>query len=995
MTPTASSETGSSLARQPADIQDHAETERLKRQMFDATPLGLCLLVQGQPRLINARFAQLLGVAAEAADQPAHWLQQQWPELWPQLQGIGRGQRHVSCNLSTGVLFYGRAYARRLDALGSQAELITLVDDPQRAQIAFSSHWRARMLEQTETMGRSGSAEIDIDGGKAVLSKGLYALLGQPFRPEAHTSWRMLRWLPAQERGYAASIWRGALSDEPFEFQHRLVCSDGTRLEVLQRGMVETDACGRRHGYLIVQDITAQREAERRIHELANHDKVTGLANRSLLLDQIDAAMHSAKWNPQPFLLLSIQVDQVDQIKQAMGYGAGDAMAIAVASRLCALAEPGDTVARLDGGEFAILLSPASSALDPQGYRHARAVVQALSEAERLGAAEIVPGARVGVACFPADAHNAGELLEAAQTARMGIDPSGAQVAVFTLETRTATLRKLAIESGLRHAAQRQELSLSYQLQADLGTGEMTGVQLNLNWHSQALGKVPDTEFIPIALQTGLIVLLGDWRREAAFRQMRAWEQAGVRVPRLATRLSLLELQQPDLLDKLRHSLSSNGLTAQSLSIEINEQTVSNASPALVRTLTQLRDLGAEIILGEFGAGSANLSLLRSLPVDVIKVHRSCVPDVTAATGDVSLTRAIINMAHGLQMKVLADGVETTGQLALLIANGCDRMQGPVLSEPVDADGLVQQLTSVRLPAHLLTRRRERTLLLVDDEPNIVSALRRLFRREGYRIVTASSGAEGLQRMAEYEVDVVLSDQRMPGMTGVEFLRRAKELYPDTVRMVLSGYTELQSITDAVNEGAIYRFLTKPWDDEHLRVHVHEAFAHKEMADENKRLASEVVAASEALAAANERLELVLNTQQQQINQETSRANAVRDMVDLLPVPLLGIDPDGTVVLANQEAQRALGQNTPVLGAPASAVLQQPLPSVAEACGIDQTAAPIPWEGPHWSMKVRALGPPPSRGLLVVLTGQHQCPRTPTRAGSSVATDGHSSQDTL
>ena len=955
----------------------------LKRQIFDATPMGLCLLVHGVPQLINARFAELLGANATDADRPAAWLQQQWQELWPQLQGIGRGQRHVSCTNQAAEVFNGRAYARALPVFGPGAELITLVDDPQRAQIAFSSHWRARMLEQTETMGRSGSAELDLDDGKAVLSKGLYALLGLPFHPEARPTWRLLRWLPAKERGYAASIWRGALPDEPFEFQHRLVRSDGSRLEVLQRGMVETDPSGRRHGYLIVQDITAQREAEQRIQELANHDEVTGLANRTQLLDRIDAAVHSAKWNPQPFLLLSIQVDQVDQLKQAMGYGAGDAMAMAVAARLCALAELGDTVARMDGGEFAILLSPESSALDSQGHRHARAVVQALAKAERLGAAEIVPGARVGVARFPADAQTAGELLEAAQTARMGIETSGEQVAVFTPETRTSALRKLAIESGLRHAAERAELRLSFQLQADLTTGDIAGVQLSVEWHSQELGQVPASEFVPVAMQTGLIVMLGDWKRDAACRQLRAWEQAGVRPPRMALRISLLELQQPDVLDKLRRCISSHGLTPQSLGIEISEQALFNASHTLVRTLTQLRDLGLEISLSDFGAGATNLGLLRSLPVDVIKVHRSCVSDVTAATGDVSLTRAIINMAHSLQMKVLADGVETAGQLTLLIANGCDRMQGPVLSDPVDAHTLAQLLASrVRLPANLLARRRERTLLLVDDEPNIVSALRRLFRREGYRIVTASSGAEGLQRMAEYEVDVVLSDQRMPGMTGVEFLRRAKELYPDTVRMVLSGYTELQSITDAVNEGAIYRFLTKPWDDERLTVHVKEAFAHKELADENKRLASAVVTASEALTAANERLELVLNSQQQQIDQETARANAVRDMVDLLPVPLLGIDPDGTIVLANQEAQRTLGGSTAVLGEPASTVLQQELPPIADetqgqwpdhaiAVSADPDSPPLHWQGPHWSMQLRALGKTPARGLMVVLTQRH------------------------
>jgi diguanylate cyclase (GGDEF)-like protein len=974
--------------------------DELKRQIFDATPMGLCLLLHGLPQLANARFVELLGASAQDAERPPAWLQQQWPELWPQLHGIGRGQRHVSCNTQAGQVFNGRAYARVLPALGADAELITLVDDPQRAQIAFSSHWRARMLEQTETMGRSGSAEIDLDNGKAVLSKGLHALLGMPFQPDARPSWRLLHWLPAKERGYAASIWRGALPDEPFEFQHRLVRCDGTRLEVLQRGMVESDALGRRHGYLIIQDITAQREAEQRIQELANHDEVTGLANRTQLLDRIDAAVHSAKWNPQPFLLLSIQVDQVDQLKQAMGYGAGDAMAMAVAARLCTLAEAGDTVARMDGGEFAILLSPESSALDPEGHRHARAVVQAMSKAERLGAAEIVPGARVGVARFPEDAQNAGELLEAAQTARMGIDSAGEHVAVYTPATRVAALRRLAIESGLRHAAERAELSLCYQLQADLTTGDISGVQLILNWNSQELGPVAAAEFLPIAMQTGLIVMLGDWKREAAFRQLRAWDQAGVRLPRLSLRISLLELQQPDVVDKLRRGLSSNGVSPSSVGVEISEQALFNAAPGLVRTLAQLQGMGLEISLGDFGAGSTNLGLLRTLPVDVIKVHRSCVPDVTAATGDVSLTRAIINMAHSLQMKVLADGVETTGQLTLLIANGCDRMQGPVLADPVDAAALEQLLASrVKLPANLLTRRRERTLLLVDDEPNIVSALRRLFRREGYRIVTAGSGAEGLQRMAEYEVDVVLSDQRMPGMTGVEFLRRAKELYPDTVRMVLSGYTELQSITDAVNEGAIYRFLTKPWDDERLIVHVQEAFAHKELADENKRLASEVVTASEALAAANERLELVLNNQQQQIDQESARANAVRDMVDMLPVPLLGIDPDGTIVLANQEAQRALGINTAVLGEPASVVLQQPLPPLpslslqsnlpdhsqprtsAEAAAHAATHAvispggpPLHWQGPHWSMKVSALGHTAPRGYMLVLTQKHRLP---------------------
>ena len=202
------------------------------------------MLIDAQPVVINGRFAELLGAESEDALRPATWLQQQWPELWPQLLGIGRGQRHVSCATASGRIFNGRAYARVLPALAEGAELISFFVYPQRAQIVFSSHWRARMLDQTETMCRSCSAEIDLDQGKAVLSTALSARLGLPFPPEAVPSWRLLQRLPAKARGYAASIWQGALPDEPFEFQHRLVCSDGKRLEVLQRGMVDPGGGG-------------------------------------------------------------------------------------------------------------------------------------------------------------------------------------------------------------------------------------------------------------------------------------------------------------------------------------------------------------------------------------------------------------------------------------------------------------------------------------------------------------------------------------------------------------------------------------------------------------------------------------------------------------------------------------------------------------------------------------------------------------------------------
>jgi CheY-like chemotaxis protein len=183
-------------------------------------------------------------------------------------------------------------------------------------------------------------------------------------------------------------------------------------------------------------------------------------------------------------------------------------------------------------------------------------------------------------------------------------------------------------------------------------------------------------------------------------------------------------------------------------------------------------------------------------------------------------------MAHSLGIRVIAEGVETEGQCQFLSKNLCDEIQGFLFSKPLPPDEAVTLLREERrLPPHLLrVHKPERTLLLVDDEASILSALRRHLRQIGCRILVAADGQQGLDIMAKEKIDVIVSDQRMPGMTGVEFLRRVKTLYPDTVRIVLSGFTELQSVTDAVNEGAIYKFLTKPWDDDQLRAHILEAF---------------------------------------------------------------------------------------------------------------------------------------------------------------------------
>ncbi|MDZ5635657.1 MULTISPECIES: response regulator [unclassified Janthinobacterium] len=216
-----------------------------------------------------------------------------------------------------------------------------------------------------------------------------------------------------------------------------------------------------------------------------------------------------------------------------------------------------------------------------------------------------------------------------------------------------------------------------------------------------------------------------------------------------------------------------------------------------------------------------------------------------------------------------------------------------------------------------------RTLLLVDDEPNILASLKRLLRRDGYHILTAGSGQEGLDVLASHVVDVIVSDQRMPGMLGADFLRKAKLLCPQTIRIMLSGYTELQAVTDAVNEGAIFKFLTKPWEDHQLREHIAEAFRLKGIDDDNVRLNAQLRDANQALAAANAAMQALVRQQQHQINRDEVSLGIAREVLQFLPLPVIGLDDEGMIAFINTAAANLFERGAALLGNEAAIVLPQ------------------------------------------------------------------------
>ena len=832
---------------------------------------------------------------------------------------------------------------------------------------------RAELLAQAEEIALIGSTETNLATGQTTLSAGLCHLMGEPPTVgPVPADWLWAR-VPVEERELVQSIHESVRTDEPFEFQHRIVRRDGGIRTVLHRGRIDLGDDGtplRLHATL--QDITSRREAEQAIHDLAHADLATGLPNRHALLNRLGDATLAAQREDRAISLLVLEIDQFGLAHESLGHAAGEHLLKAVAQRLLQLAPGAGMTAHLGGGEFALLVDGPGDAGEAAAQSMARALVEGVAGPFQIGNTEIFATVAIGVALWPADADGPDALLDhACASVQQARELDSNRICFYTPAANARAATRLANEAGLRRAIDRNELYLCYQPQIDLGTGRIVGLEALARWKDAVRGDISPAEFIPLAERTGLIIPIGEWILRTACMDSVRWQAEGLAPVRVAVNLSMLQLQQPDIVQRIQAILQETGLPANRLGVEVTESMLIERVEHVAQTLLQLKAIGIEIALDDFGTGYSNLGYLSKLPIDVLKIDRLFVHDVTAPTQDVSITRALINMAHGLNMKVLAEGVENDSQLALLVASRCDQIQGYYFSPPVRADDIEVMLRDDRrLPAHVLVRQsRKRTLLLVDDEENIIASLRRLLRRDGYHIITANSGAQGLQRLAENEVDVILSDQRMPGMTGVEFLRRAKELYPQTVRMTLSGYTELQSITDAINEGAVYKFLTKPWDDERLRAHVNEAFRHKEMADDNRELGERLKSANDELAAVNKRLHRLMDTQLEQIRRDEARLLSAHELLEGIPAPVIGFDVEGIVAYLNADAHELFSLDDSPLGRAAAEALSPELAHIWRTS--DGAHVGVQLGDRHFQAVCRPIGSElDRRGKLMVLTPQ-------------------------
>lgn len=600
-------------------------------------------------------------------------------------------------------------------------------------------------------------------------------------------------------------------------------------VEEMHVGVIRDDIGTVKYLFSVAEERGAREQFERSLDQLATFDQLTGLPNRSSFLWSLSCNLDDARRTGRGAVVLHLDLDEFFKVNEILSSEEADRVLVDVGARIKEVLRQGDLTARLAGDEFAVLLASSAGCSEAEGAEIAERLVREMRKPFIVNARGIELTASVGIARFPADADQAEVLLLHAMTATARVKSDGGDAFMaFDASMVSGVVDRREILHDLRLALVHGEFLLFYQPQVSLLTGDIIGLEALIRWRHPVRGMVPPGEFIPLAEESGLIVGIGGWVLQEACRQVREWVDDGMRPVKVAINLSPRQFRVQNLYEQVAECLSLHGIEPQLLEIEITEGAMMRDVGSAIRTTLRLKDLGVGLSLDDFGTGYSSLAYLSRFPIDVVKIDQSFVRDITENPANAAVAQATIVVSHKLGKAVLAEGVETQEQMQYLRRNSCDAMQGYLFSRPLPADEITTMLKAGRkLDLSVEGGELGRPMvLLVDDEPNILAALKRTLRREGYDVLTADSGEEGLALLAKHAVQVIVSDQRMPGMSGTEFLSRVKSLHPRTVRIVLSGYAEVSAVADAINKGAVYRFMMKPWDDNQLKAEVQSALRH-------------------------------------------------------------------------------------------------------------------------------------------------------------------------
>jgi diguanylate cyclase (GGDEF)-like protein/PAS domain S-box-containing protein len=441
------------------------------------------------------------------------------------------------------------------------------------------------------------------------------------------------------------------------------------------------------------KDITDQMATQERLRYLSQHDPLTEVPNRNLLMDHLNQALAQARCNDRVVAVLFLDLDRFKLINDTLGHDAGDQVLMAVSQRLRKCVRKTDTVARLGGDEFAIVLSNVAQPQDISAI--ARGILEIFAHPIELKDREVFVTASMGISVYPYNSEDPPTLLQHAHIAACDAKDNGRNnYRFYTLKTGTndRNVDRLNLETDLRRALERSEFLLHYQPQVELSSGRIVGLEALIRWQHPELGLVAPVEFISLLEETGLIIPVGEWVLRNACEQAKAWNDAGIRVPLISVNLSARQLSDSGLLaviDKLRNDMPRESAL---LELEITESVIMRHGDVPVDTLRALHAMGVGLTIDDFGTGYSSLAYLKRFPIQTLKIDRSFIKDLTVDTDDAAIVSAVIALARGLGLKVVAEGVETREQLRFLRAKRCDTIQGYVFARPQPAEDITALL---------------------------------------------------------------------------------------------------------------------------------------------------------------------------------------------------------------------------------------------------------------------------------------------------------------
>ena len=437
----------------------------------------------------------------------------------------------------------------------------------------------------------------------------------------------------------------------------------------------------------VISDITERTKEKERFNQLVYYDALTSLPNRELFVDRLDQAVQQARRKKEMGAVLALDLDHFKRINDTLGHPIGDQLIKAVSARLLKVLFDSDTVTRISGGTFILLLPRLVKA--EQAENAANKLLTAFKTPFLVQEHELFTSSSIGIALFPNDGETSDILIKNADAAMHIAKERGKdRYQLYSSSIANNSFERLVLENSLRRALERNEFRLYYQPQIDLRSGKTIGAEALIRWQHPDLGFIPPLEFIPIAEETGLIHPIGEWVLKTACEQKKLWDQQGFKSFRISVNLSASQFHYANLVDMVGDIIRKSGIDAKDLDLELTESTIMDRLEETTQTLRRLKNMGTHISIDDFGTGYSSLMYLKTFPIDTIKIDKSFVKDVTTDSDDQAITQAIISMAHSLKLDVVAEGVETKEQLEILRSQSCDIVQGYLFSKPIPVDDI-------------------------------------------------------------------------------------------------------------------------------------------------------------------------------------------------------------------------------------------------------------------------------------------------------------------